>query len=257
MEALSCRSKDNCFICSDCCPHDNFRLFNAETEWRLVSEDSSDKRKDANNLKRKLDRVLKRHEETNGELLHEDISELLNELKSMALNRNLPSDNMGRGIMNTKITDSDTLAAVELNKGRAVIGKKNRFVLETSQYAKEQSNLEISFEENDVVTSVHLAGVREEGEGGDSGAPIKKIKEDKEMPEFLQGSGVIGADSLYAGTGTSAREILTTNAMDTTNAITIQSGANMTTTGVEVPKDVKAKEEEDEDSDDAVEWEDD
>ena len=80
MEALSCRSKDNCFICSDCCPHDNFRLFNAETEWKLVSEDSSDKRKDANNLKRKLDRVLKRHEETNGDLLHEDISELLNEL---------------------------------------------------------------------------------------------------------------------------------------------------------------------------------
>ena len=75
-EAMLCRNKDYKFICSVCCPYDDFRTRAAEFDWTLQSEDNSLRISVADNLKMKVEEAIKAND------LHEGILELLNELRT-------------------------------------------------------------------------------------------------------------------------------------------------------------------------------
>ena len=143
-EAMLCKSKDYKFICSVCCPYDDFRQRPAEPSYTLLSEDNSDRISDADNLKIKVDEAL------NANDLHEGILELLAELKDTSLTRNLPSDNMSLGIRNTTVDDEDVENAIKSNTRRAVSGKKGRFVVasEAAEHGDGKQKFELNLDED-------------------------------------------------------------------------------------------------------------
>ena len=143
-EAMLCKSKDYKFICSVCCPYDDFRQRPAEPSYILQSEDNTDRIFDADNLKAKLDEAL------NANDLHEGILDLLAELKDVPLSRNLPSDNMSMGIKNTAVNDEDIENAIKSNTRRAVSGKKGRFVVanEAAEHGDGKQEFELNLNED-------------------------------------------------------------------------------------------------------------
>ena len=200
-EAMLCKSKDYKFICTVCCPHDDFRQRPAEFDYTLQSENNTDRISSADNLKSKMDDALKASE------LHEGILDLLSELKDVPLTRNLPSDNMSMGVRNTTVDDDEVESAIRSNTRRAVIGKKGRFVasVEANAFGDDKKKFELSLdddEDDEVVESaiVRPAEGEEEGEGEDEGpvgADSKRAKVLGILPDFLDRSGVYGSSSAY------------------------------------------------------------
>jgi len=120
LEAQRCKSKDYKFICSSCCPHENFRELIAEPYYRLVPLDIDTKVKTAKSIKTRLSQMLQSSPE------HDGIYDLLRELKDAPLKRNLPSENMSKGFRASEVKDEDSKLAIAENLGRQVLGKKNR-----------------------------------------------------------------------------------------------------------------------------------
>jgi transcription initiation factor IIE alpha subunit len=196
-EAMRCRSKDYKFICSECCPHDDFRQHPAEFDWILQSEDNAVRISSADNLKTKMIDALKKSD------LHEGILDDLGQLKDVPLTRNLPSDNMSMGIRNTKIEDEEMENAVRSNTRRAVIGKKGRHVLSVEAKANDEGNaFELSLDDDGHGESAIAASTkREEDAVGSLGRPLTGDSEAAKtlgiLPEFLDRSGVYGSNAAY------------------------------------------------------------
>ena len=203
-EAMLCKSKDYKFICTVCCPYDDFRQRPAEASYILQSEDNSDRISDADNLKNKVDEAL------NASDLHEGILELLAELKDVPLTRNLPSDNMSLGIKNTTIDDEDMENAIKSNTRRAVSGKKGRFVVatEAAEHGDGKQKFDLNLDEdmdeghNSLAKIARIEAAAEAeaaaaAEIGDGGPDSKRDKSLGILPEFLSRSGVYGSDAAY------------------------------------------------------------
>ena len=200
-EAMLCKSKDYKFICSVCCPYDDFRQRPAEPSYILQSEDNTDRISDADNLKIKLDEAL------NASDLHEGILDLLAELRNVPLSRNLPSDNMSLGIKNTAVNDEDIENAIKSNTRRAVSGKKGRFVVanEAAEHGDGKQNFDLNLDE-DVdeghnsfvkIARMEAAAEAEAASAGDEGGGAKRDKSLGILPEFLSRSGVYGSSAAY------------------------------------------------------------
>ena len=200
-EAMLCKSKDYKFICSVCCPYDDFRQRPAEPSYTLQSEDNSDRISDADNLKIKVDEAL------NANDLHEGILELLAELKDTSLTRNLPSDNMSLGIRNTTVDDEDVENAIKSNTRRAVSGKKGRFVVasEAAEHGDGKQKFELNLDEdvdegrNSLVKIAKMEAATEAAAAAGTGDEPDAAR-DKSLgilPEFLSRSGVYGSNAAY------------------------------------------------------------
>ena len=191
LEAQKCKSKDYKFICTSCCPHDNFRELPAEAYFRLIPIDPGNKLRNAQSIKTKLSKVLQRSDE------HEGIFELLRDLKDVTIKRNTPSDNMTQGFKNSEVTDEDKKLAMVENLGKQVLGKKNRFVLSEAVARKDEAGFAIEITENDgtvVVDDLRKSG----GAAAASADPAsKKMRTESRVPEFLARSGVHGAAAIY------------------------------------------------------------
>lgn len=187
LEAQKCKSKDYKFICTSCCPHENFRELMAEASYRLVPMDIGNKVRNAASIKTKLLHALQSSPE------HDGIFDILRDLKDATMKRNLPSENMGRGFRNSEVVDEDKKQAILDNLGRPVLSKKNRFLI-SEHVAKKESGISISLEDKDnsivVQNGVYVATVEDD-------KVIKKLRPDSMVPEFLTRSGVHGASTIY------------------------------------------------------------
>ena len=201
IEAMLCKSKDHKFICTTCCPYDDFRQRQAEFSFTLQSEDNADRISDADNLKMKVDEALNESD------LHEGILELLSQLKDVSLTRNLPSDNMSLGIKNTKVDDEDVENAIKSNTRRAVSGKKGRFVVSTEAAehgdGKQKFDLNLNEDEEETNPNSLARAARAEAEAqavAAGGNDVEDVMRDKALgilPDFLDRSGVYGSSSAY------------------------------------------------------------
>lgn len=102
LEVLTMRSADRKLICTRCCPMEEYQYCQSEDYFRLVEIDESLSASTVRTTSANMDAQLYR-----APGLHEGIVELLNDLKEVQLPRNLPSDNIRRGIRSTFIEDED------------------------------------------------------------------------------------------------------------------------------------------------------
>jgi len=198
LDAQKCKSKDYKFICTSCCPHENFRELMAEPYYRLIALDPTNKLRNAQSLKTKLIKAMQSCVE------HDGIYDMLRDLKDATIKRNLPSENMGRGFRNSEVLDEDKKQAILDNLGRPVLSKKNRYLV-MDDTAKKESGISVELNDND--NSVVVAsGVDALGGGAgtisglasDGSDPAaKRMRMESRVPEFLDRSGVYGSSSVY------------------------------------------------------------
>ena len=197
LEATRSKSADNKFICTRCCPYDNFREREAEVEYVLLSlDDHLSSLKNASTLKNKL------HDAMSGSPLHDSIYVLLKELSHVKVSRNLPSDNMRLGFHNTVVTDEVTQMAIAESLGKAVAQKKGRYLVESEieRSRRNESNVDVEIEEEkDLISHKRVLAAHEEDEEEllTDANGRKRVRRVTTVPEFLQHSGVVGADQVY------------------------------------------------------------
>jgi len=182
LEAVRLLSKDNKFICSHCCPTEDFRGTMSQPRFTLVEVDNRSRLKEIQAMKRKL------KEQFYGSDLHDGIYNLLAELKDVPLIRNRPSENIKRGLGASKVTDQDTqLEIAENAKDR---GRAKKEVRGTMQSFLGQDMVGGEFRV-EMGTTSSLTTVQ----GGAGGETVPAAKRVKAMPSFLQGSRVTGLGS--------------------------------------------------------------
>ena len=190
LEAQRCKSRDYKFICSSCCPHENFRELVAETYYKLIPLDINTKVKNAKSVKTRLSQVLQASPE------HDGIYDLLRELKDAPLKHNLPSENMSKGFRTSEVKDEDSKQAILDNLGRPVLSKKNRYLLSDTIVQKESIGVSLEETDNSVVVTSSTSLMQSESFDVVS-AQSKRMKGESLVPDFLNKSGVHGASTVY------------------------------------------------------------
>jgi len=211
LEATRSRSKDNKFICTKCCPYDDFRNKIAEIDYILISKGKAPSLlQNLTTLKQKLNDTM------SISVYHESIYSLLKELSREKVGRNLPSDNMRLGFTNTQIIDDDTRQALHESLGKSVAQKKGRYLIENDieKSNKNENHFEVELDndnDNDNDNKKYnqnynhnqtRGGIVNDDEDSDDGngnnGPMKKKpKRATTVPEFLRRSGVEGANDVY------------------------------------------------------------
>jgi len=198
LDATRSRSADQKFICTRCCPHDNFRERDAEEYYTLVSQETHlSSLKNATTLKNKLLEAM------SVSPYHDSIYALLKELNNVKVSRNLPSDNMRLGFHNTAITDEATQMAISESLGKAVAQKKGRFLVEheIERARRDEATVDVQIEESHKGARTQKRVVRadeeDEEEETTDAYGRKRVKRANYVPEFLQRSGVQGSDEVY------------------------------------------------------------
>ncbi|CAE7746968.1 unnamed protein product, partial [Symbiodinium microadriaticum] len=187
------------FICGHCCPYDDLRSTISEPYFRLMEHDRGGKLTDVQLLSKKMGEQMNA-----AEGLHSGIYDLLSDLRDENIIRNLPSDNIKRGIKSSKITDEDILQRMEETAASAVGGgvKRKAKAMETP-----------SAEEDIVITYTDSAGV--DNNTGDGGAPSSGIPSSRgsdmyranvqsSLPEHLQGGSRVQAATAAGGSAVAA-----------------------------------------------------
>ena len=203
LDATRARSKDNKFICTKCCPYDDFRdRIAAEWYIMLSMESHLTSLRHAGSLKAKL------HEAMSVSPLHDSIFAMLKDLNHVKVSRNLPSDNMRLGFRNTLVTDEHTRDAIVESLGKAVAQKKGRYLLENdierSRRGEENVSVEIEEDLGESGTAKAKSWAKAGGVYDDEDDEPetdmngrKRVKRASAVPEFLTRSGVTGADEIY------------------------------------------------------------
>lgn len=173
------RSKDNKFICSNCCPSDNLRGCESQPYFTLIEHDNQEKLLRVQRMQRKLKEQLSVSEH------HEGIFDLLSALRDEELPRNLPSENIKRGIGTSKITDEEVLKAVEENnqyRGKAQKNKIQSFVSRDATGA--EIVIQLATEEQEETAQI-----------------LPEAKKQKTLPDFLQGSRIHMSEAQMVASG--------------------------------------------------------
>lgn len=178
LEAVRLRSKDGHFICSHCCPYEDFSTSISHESYRLIEFDNRSKLKEVQSFDKKLREQFKATED------HDGIYNLLAELKDVQIIRNRPSENIKRGIGGTKVTDEET--KMEIAENSKIRSGGNSAVRAAKQGQSSSGGgvregefvLEITTDEAETVAS------RERNEY------LAAAKRQKALPEHLQGSRV-------------------------------------------------------------------
>jgi transcription initiation factor IIE alpha subunit len=195
LEAQRLMSADFKFICSDCCPYENFRTAVSEPSFRLVEVDRGSKLTDVQLYSRKLESQLRASPD------HEGIFEILAALRDKQLIHNLPSDNRGRGLTASKIQDADV--AQELAEGymgqRVPVAKRKNAgpstqiimgheVVDGGFTVTVDDNSPANKKSRDVVSDIS------DPTGRIQPAPVSAKA--AQFPEFLMNSRVLGAEDI-------------------------------------------------------------
>eukprot|EP01036_Dinobryon_divergens_P023699 gene23699-32078_t len=127
LDAQRMLSGDFKFICTNCCPSDNFRTENSEEYYRLVEVNNAGKAESVHSIARKMDVQLWESVD------HEGLLNLLDSLNGKPLTSNRPSDNIQSGIRSSKVEDADVADEIRLNfdnakgaNGASLIRKKEK-----------------------------------------------------------------------------------------------------------------------------------
>lgn len=222
-------SKDFQFICSSCCPEDDYRDCDTrdypECKFKLKEIDNTHVEAFLQRSKKNLDSQLSY---VDGQ--HKGIMDLLTSqtLRAIPLPRNLPSENIKRGQHTSKVSDEDVNQEIseQMNNMAAgrTIGKSyinNRRRASTTQYVRDEDGRVIGMqtataderrqmmEENLRVQASSSSGSSAGRSAGRSAVEsaadylqqqreeiTKRMMAERtlEIPEFLRQSGVIGAD---------------------------------------------------------------
>eukprot|EP01041_Mallomonas_annulata_P010743 gene10743-22442_t len=180
LEAIRLISKDNKFICSNCCPGEDFKRTMSQPSFTLIEVDNRNKLKEVQTMQRKMKEQLYSSD------LHDGIYNLLSELKDVPLIRNRPSENIKRGIGASKITDMETITQIEENS-KVERGRAKKEIKGTMQSFLGR-NVHGGDFKVEVMSEAHIAAQMERLEA--QGEPL--AKKAKSVPDFLQGSRVAG-----------------------------------------------------------------
>ena len=202
LEATRARSRDNKFVCTRCCPFDDFREKDADASFVLISKAMARSAlKSAATLKQKLNDCMSMS------VHHDSIFAMLKELSRSRISRNVPSENMRLGFSNTTVTDEDTQVAITQNMGKAVAQKKGRYLIQNAiaKVHSKEATMEVEIELGDGASDSRKrpggSGLAAEDDSDDDGSGAsgqrKKVKRATHMPDFLRRSGVQGADDVY------------------------------------------------------------
>lgn len=215
LEAQRLLSGDFKFICSNCCPLENFRTAKSESYYRLVEVDNTGKLSKLQLLEKKME------EQMNKSKYHEGIFDLLYKLRDEPLSHNLPSENITRGVRTSKVTDDRVVHEIKQNFeyatgqfGSSLIKKKNnQDVLDlANKTTMERTEFKIHIESEDNVVDEQKA-VSNNNNGSNTtryassstariGSSVLSQKQQQvplssnheaSLPHFLQDSRVAGA----------------------------------------------------------------
>jgi transcription initiation factor IIE alpha subunit len=109
LEYYKVRDKNNKFICQHCCPLQSFRTIESEKYYQLVEYDRTAKMNEVQALGAKYKRQFGRSEG------HEGIYELLAQLRDVSVTRNLPSENIVRGNVASRVVDAEVQSQIDYN----------------------------------------------------------------------------------------------------------------------------------------------
>jgi transcription initiation factor IIE alpha subunit len=208
LEVQRLLSADYKFICNSCCPATNFRAAVSEPYYRLIEVDNSGKLSTLQLLERKLE------EQMNKSKLHDGIFDLLGQLRDVPVGRNLPSQNISKGVRSSKITDERVVQEIKQNFeyatgqfGSSLIKKKTQETIANGLQPSDGAggftiNIESASEaalkhqeqqQYDDYGTLHTTAVGSEGAGRlhTNDAELKKS-----LPFFLRDSRVEGAQEM-------------------------------------------------------------
>jgi transcription initiation factor IIE alpha subunit len=112
LESMKLLTKDMKRACPICCPSPNFASIIVPERFRLIEMTAQTTNSNIRSLMEKFNEQLSHSEDGSG-VLHTGIFDLLAELKDVPLLRNLPSDNIDRGLWSSKQLDEDTMRGIE------------------------------------------------------------------------------------------------------------------------------------------------
>lgn len=208
LDVLKLRSKDSKFICGHCCPYDNIRETVSEPYFRLVEHDRGGRLTEVQLLRKKMDEQLHR-----ADGLHGGIYDLLSELRDQSIIRNLPSDNIKRGIKSSKITDEEVLVRIEETKAaQSALPGANKRKIQAIEKDDVEDDLPINY-------SADLSAANASSSDFNSDAYRANVQ--KSLPEFLQGGSRVKA-VVAQGIATSVPALPSTQSEQTT--VEVKSG---------------------------------
>lgn len=172
LDAQKLLSADFKFICSSCCPFENFRENISAAHYRLIEVDNRRKLNSFQSLASKMDTQLTSCEH------HEGIFDLLFNLKDTQLIRNLPSENRKRGLGSSRVVDADVEHEISEIAANKKVARESKQRSGTSHGPE----LTIVVEGSSVSSSARGSAT--------DGAAVKTARREAEYPEFLQNSRI-------------------------------------------------------------------
>ena len=191
LESMKLLTKDMKRACPICCPSPNFASIIVPERYRLVEMTAQTTNSNIRSLMEKFKEQLS-HSEDAGGVLHNGIFDLLADLKDVPLLRNLPSDNIDRGLWSSKVVDEDTMRDIEestktkakvlggsvfasgqahgRDEGRLqieIVGTSSSSTSEMEEPAGKRIKVESSDDANTSVSKSSLAAVDSRGEDDD------------------------------------------------------------------------------------------
>jgi hypothetical protein len=198
------------FLCTNCCPHEDYRVAPAEPYYTLVEIRQDGAQLTIKNLAKKLDEQLNTSGSTtvfpptssssgSGTLSNDSIASLLNELKDKPLIRNLPSENKKYGIVASKVTDAEIEEEIQESVGHRRVGKVTMAKVNRNQvilgHEIESSSFSVTFDDDVNGTSVRSQQKQLQDQRLNI-QPGKRQTTAAPLPDFLTSSRVVTAEQL-------------------------------------------------------------
>lgn len=199
LEAQHQLAVDFKFICTSCCPFENFRAAVSQPSFRLVEVDNRYKLSDVQVLAKRMEEQLSASEH------HDSIFDLLHALKDVPLIRNRPSDNRLRGITASRIIDEDVKKEANENIGYRKLASEAKNKGSIAQSVMGQligsDEFQVTFDEPGNSFTSGSSGV-----GGNMKRP-----RDTAYPEFLKSSRVVSAPVLAGASASTSATVANDN----------------------------------------------
>ena len=182
LESMKLRTKDNKRACPHCCPTDTtFASTVSEDYYRLREADMKDTNQSVRLMQEKFKNQLSQTSD------HFGILDMLAELKDVPLLKNLPSDNIDRGLVTSKVADADQREEVDALTKLKYKATKGMAPQALSERQTQGGGLKVQ-----VTTST--AGSSSSSSGSSTSISVDPTKA---MPDFLMKSGVRGSENSH------------------------------------------------------------
>ena len=191
LESMKLLTKDNKRACPHCCPQNaTFASIISEDFYRLREANMKDTNQSVRRMQEKFKDQLTDSTDHEGKLTddHAGILNLLADLKDVPLLKNLPSDNIDRGLLTSRVSDAEQ--KLEMDEKTKAKYRASRG--EAPQALSERQNESGGFR---VQISTGDRGMENSSNSVYSSSSSSGVT--KAMPDFLVGSGVKGTQKSY------------------------------------------------------------